>query len=132
MFRCFPTTALGIVTLALLCGCGTVSNFTDSLPDQSHYGTIPWGLYVPAGGRQIYGGSRSDLWGFYCLTTPSDPVIFFVGAFTVAVDLPLSLVGDTVTLPWTISATASRLADVQVPSQDTKRSATTFSSDNSR
>jgi uncharacterized protein YceK len=131
MFRRFLISTLSIVYLALLSGCGTVQNFRDPLPDESRYEKTRFGLFVHAGGRQIYGGARSDLVGFYGLM-PLEPVFFVGGILTVAVDLPLSLVGDTLTLPWTIQATKQRLAEShQVPPRTTEASAASSGSDES-
>jgi uncharacterized protein YceK len=133
MFRRSLICALSIISLTWLCGCGTVSNFADPLPDQTRYETDRFGLIVHPGGRQIYGGARSDLVGFYGLTDPLEPAFFIAGAYTVAIDLPLSLVGDTLTLPWTISATRSRVAEIQAaPSPQTDPSPSIPSTDNSR
>jgi uncharacterized protein YceK len=129
MFRRLLISTLSIVHLALLSGCGTVRNFCDPLPDESRYEKSRFGLFVHAGGRQIYGGARSDLVGFYALS-PLEPVFFVAGIYTVAVDLPLSLVGDTLTLPWAIQATKQRLAEShQVPPQTTDPSAASSGSD---
>ena len=82
---------LGAITL-LAGGCGTVAN-TAVLPPEE-------------GGKQVYGGVRVDweaarhvvaeISGDY----PRSPFLFVSGLL--AVDLPLSAIGDTVTLPYTI------------------------------
>lgn len=107
-----PISAAAYVSFALLSGCGTLRNFADPLP-VGHSGQDT-AIIVRSGGRQIYGGARSDLIGLYCLENPlQHPIYFIAGAYSVVVDLPLSLIGDTMTLPWTINATNNRLAKLE-------------------
>lgn len=83
----------GVAAVALLGGgCGTLVNVTSYAPD--------------GGQRLVYGGVVWDLEGEYrALTTPYPqyrlgvrlPMIFFY-----LLDLPLSAIGDTLTLPITV------------------------------
>ena len=81
---------------ALLGGCGTVANLTLSGPP-------------PAGPMKVYGGVRRDMDIMHdCTTNPDHPrdnaeAVCFAAAVTVAaVDLPFSVVADTLTLPITV------------------------------
>jgi uncharacterized protein YceK len=92
-----PRVVCACTTVVLLGGCGTVANL--ELPTQ-------------AGGRQPYGGVRQDL----ALVSErvgdagsADSAGARIGGgvealLVTAVDLPLSVVGDTVTLPITVPA----------------------------
>src|SRR5262249_21073332 len=77
---------LPILFLGLLGGCGTANNLASS-----------------TGHAAVYGGVRSDLEKIGDLIVPRPgterPIVNGVVA---AVDLPLSAVGDTVTLPLTV------------------------------
>jgi uncharacterized protein YceK len=85
---------LSMVAVFLLGGCGTVSNL--SLPPQME-------------GRQPYGGVRQDI-GLVRqnaadakqATATSESVGDGVEALLAAVDVPLSVVGDTLALPYTV------------------------------
>lgn len=115
-------------SLTVLYGCGTVRNFEGPLPQPGHCEDDLGGLIGPAGGRQIYGGVPWDLAvGFECLTsTESSPFWRLIGAYLIVVDLPLSFVTDTLTLPWTVSATMSRIGSKHgaEPEQDAPVSST--------
>ena len=86
----------GVAAVALLGGgCGTLVNVTSFAPPE-----------IGGGQRLVYGGVLWDLEGEYrALTTPYPqyrlgvrlPMIFFY-----LLDLPLSAVGDTLTLPITL------------------------------
>ena len=86
----------GVAAVALLGGgCGTLVNVTNFAPPE-----------LGGGQRLVYGGVVWDLEGEYrALTTPYPqyrlgvrlPMIFFY-----LLDLPLSAVGDTLTLPITV------------------------------
>ncbi|HEX3149793.1 MAG TPA: hypothetical protein VHR66_17080 [Gemmataceae bacterium] len=85
-----------VIALTLLGGgCGTLVNTTSYAPDE-----------VNPGQRRIYGGVVWDLRGEYrALTTPFPH--YFLGInppmiIAYLLDLPLSAIGDTITLPITI------------------------------
>ena len=91
------STALAAAATALLGGCGTVANITLSGPPST------------GGSMKVYGGVRRDMDIVRdCTTNPDHPkdnakAICFATAVTVAaLDLPLSVVADTITLPITI------------------------------
>jgi uncharacterized protein YceK len=94
----------GVVACALS-GCGTVHNFCGDDAD--------------AGPCRVFGGVRSDVTsgvrylrnptgdhGDYPAEVCADPAVQFyaraIGWYLLAVDLPLSAVGDTLTLPWAL------------------------------
>lgn len=105
--------ALILTSLSMLYGCGTVRNFEGPLPEPGRSEGHQGGLIGPPGGRQIYGGVTFDLVGFEMLFDPiSFPAGNLLGAYLIAVDLPLSFVTDTFTLPWTINATKNRVSSV--------------------
>lgn len=80
------------VTVFLACGCGTVMN------------TL-W-LNPEVGGMRVYGGVRIDAEvGYHAIVSPetTDSVLDRVRhVLQPTLDLPFSLLGDTVTLPLTI------------------------------
>jgi hypothetical protein len=85
--------ALMLAAVACPLGCGTIENLRNEEAKP----------FAGMGGRRIYGGTCDDLaMGTYFLLTPS-PLGWGVATFYLA-DAPLSLVGDTATLPWTIGA----------------------------
>ena len=111
MYRCWLLRLLLFTSLSMLLGCGTVRNFEKDVPLPGHK-EDPEG----PGSRQIYGGVLFDLQvGPECLLDPSDILPFWhlAGAYLVIVDLPLSFVADTLSLPWTISTTMNRVKDKQ-------------------
>ncbi len=76
----------------LLCGCGTVANMTLETPYLDGTG------YVPAP-QQVFGGVEFDAYlGRESFEEGSYPL----AAYWLGVDLPMSLIGDTLTLPLTI------------------------------
>jgi uncharacterized protein YceK len=93
----FWSTTLGAAVTVLLGGCGTMANITLS------------GSPSGGGSMKMYGGVQRDLDIVHdCTTNPDHPkdnaeAICFAAAATVAaVDLPFSVVADTLTLPITI------------------------------
>ncbi len=90
---CRTTTLLGLFYAALFCGgCGTMKNLDPSYPTNG-------GEIAPP--TRIYGGIRQD-WtdlkaerfdDVYCMN------LIFLPLYLA--DFPLSLIGDTVTLPYT-------------------------------
>jgi uncharacterized protein YceK len=116
MLRLWLFRVLTFTTLTVLYGCGTVRNCEGSLPPPGRCEGDLGGLIGPPGGRQIYGGVTWDLFvGFGSLTNPEVSPWNLIGAYLVLVDLPLSFVTDTLTLPWTISATMSRVSSKDGP-----------------
>lgn len=89
----------GVAAVALLGGgCGTLVNVTNFAPPE-----------IGGGQRTIYGGVVWDLEGEYrAWTTPYPPTLRYTlgidGPMILAYlfDLPLSVIGDTVTLPITV------------------------------
>jgi uncharacterized protein YceK len=107
----------------VLSGCGTVINFREEHCPIFH----PDDLALP---RSVYGGLILDAgWIGQGITTPSehpvDPLqaCEFVALMTQCItDMPFSLIGDTVTLPFTIYASwlRSQPLDEQVNNSDRK------------
>jgi hypothetical protein len=98
---------------ACVAGCGTFLNMQDR----------PFPLFWPEGEvptRRVYGGVAYDAaFGADMLVSSFRPGADFFGPlgfdwglWVLTVDLPLSAVGDTVTLPWTAWATAERALGV--------------------
>jgi uncharacterized protein YceK len=103
----------------MLQGCGTTRNFEKDVPLPGHEND-PETPGSP-GSRQIYEGVLFDLeTGTQCLFDIHDilPFWHFAGAYLVVIDLPLSFVTDTLTLPWTIKATMNRVNSKQEPKQN--------------
>lgn len=80
-----PRWAGVLAAVLTLCGCGTVGNLTDG------------------GATSIYGGVARDVDAMVdtCTFAPN-AVVYFGGLLATAVDTPLSVVGDTVTLPYVV------------------------------
>jgi uncharacterized protein YceK len=77
-----------LATTLLLCGCGTARNLTEE------------------GGPHVYGGISTDC-DVACENYHSESVVvFFGGLFCTIVDMPFSVIGDTLTLPYVIPAAA--------------------------
>jgi uncharacterized protein YceK len=111
-------TAFLAAAVVSLSGCGTMSN----------------ALLTPEeGGGKIYGGVRMDVEagpkyiqeGF----TPDNeiprpasqaPCSLALGTYLMLVDLPLSVVGDTLTLPWIIAAELGKPSDAAEPGRLSK------------
>jgi uncharacterized protein YceK len=72
------------VAIPCLSGCGTASNFYGRAPD-----------------ARVYGGVRQD-WASLQMVARDETAMSWPYAPLVAVDLPLSAVGDTLTLPYTL------------------------------
>jgi len=100
-----------LILLFVLSGCGTVVNIWLGVePDHpktaaSHYN---WGVYF--GDTEVYGGIRNDAHGIGEAACGENGFWWSVFAFPVLVfiDFPLSLVGDTLTLPYTIPYVLTR------------------------
>ena len=84
---------LGFVSIALLCGgCGTVENLREATPPKYNTGES-W--------KTVYGGVQKDYsYISECrdvdFKNPHDP-------WLVILDLPFTLIGDTITLPYTVA-----------------------------
>jgi uncharacterized protein YceK len=109
MARAAATAIWAGVVASALSGCGTVHNFCGDKADAPQY--------------EVFGGVRSDVsvgvehlhfdptvdHGDYPARTCADPTVQFcakaIGWYLLAVDLPLSAVGDTLTLPVTLPVT---------------------------
>jgi uncharacterized protein YceK len=93
---------LAALAVAGLGGCGTVMNLS---PEPA---TL-WLSESPT--QRVYGGVRYDAvmgGGALLLGLFGAPGLLPLGAYVLAVDMPLSFVGDTLTLPWTVSAAFDR------------------------
>src|SRR5260370_727692 len=95
------TLLLLMVALSAATGCGTMMNLDTS---SAAFGMIPT--------QRVYGGIQSDVEladrNFQMASEGGGEGVArgVVGAYLLLVDLPLSLVGDTLTLPVTIPAAA--------------------------
>jgi uncharacterized protein YceK len=87
---------------AALSGCGTLMNLSPDPPGMTRAQDGPT--------QQIYGGVRHDalVGGSLLLEGARMPPMIPLGTYLLLVDLPLSLVGDTITLPWMVAATFER------------------------
>jgi uncharacterized protein YceK len=95
--------AILAIALVGLSGCGTVWN----LQEQELLTLGP-----PEHPKQIYGGVKADAHLSYCVVdafTEENPMLprsmIFALGLGALLDLPLSAVGDTATLPWTFLPT---------------------------
>jgi uncharacterized protein YceK len=94
------------VVLPILSGCGTFLNLQDNPPKVMH-------IKLAKDTHLVYGGVRFDArTGPFCLLCAccgEDPLQTFpLGVYLLAVDLPLSALGDTLTLPITIHSLSDR------------------------
>jgi uncharacterized protein YceK len=102
--------AAGAVGLA---GCGTFLNMQDepfrlfwpdpATPTRRVYGGV---AYDAAVGTDILVGSFRPDGDFF------GPIGFNWASYVLTVDLPLCVIGDTLTLPWTVPASAERALGV--------------------
>jgi hypothetical protein len=115
-------TVLLLAGSGALSGCGTIAN--------NHPDSLILGKQGP---RRIYGGVRGDVeCGFSCIAKAfqSDSVGGFLENALLlpcccAIDLPLSAIGDTITLQVTIRATLDRATSAgQPPSPEQPTSST--------
>jgi uncharacterized protein YceK len=93
-------------------GCGTVLNLRDfENRSISRYSILKRGR-VPTP-KMVYGGVRMDaaVVGGYLQTSSIDPPAILLAGYVGLIDLPLSAVADTVTLPITIPAAINRSGD---------------------
>jgi uncharacterized protein YceK len=81
--RTWRVWAAAVAVLPVLGGCGTLSNITDQAP-----------------AVRAYGGVQRD-WMLLTMAQEDDSGIMWAFVPALAVDLPLSVVGDTLTLPYT-------------------------------
>lgn len=99
---------LAVPLLACLSsGCGTLINMQEHPPDATMQGAWP-GDDVPT--QRIYGGVRYDLAAAGDRASQDPFCPWLVQAL---LDVPFSLVGDTVTLPLTIWATCERARGIR-------------------
>jgi uncharacterized protein YceK len=108
--------AATLVTAATLAlgGCGTAANVLLLKPEE--------------GGQSIYGGVQADLHsakGYAAEVSDSSDIREQIdGAsealFVAALDLPLSAVADTLTLPWTLATRLGQPAMAPPPNGDTQ------------
>ncbi len=99
--RCRTYAGLGLFAIALVCsGCGTVMNLEDKP-------TTYLRRYPGTEANRVYGGVRIDA-ERGCDLFDLDPL---VATYVWAVDLPLSAVADTITLPITIKSALDRKSD---------------------
>ncbi|HEY3740522.1 MAG TPA: YceK/YidQ family lipoprotein [Bryobacteraceae bacterium] len=111
---CRTIAGLGLCFHVFLCGgCGTVMNLED--PPKSYFRRYPG-----TDANKVYGGVRIDA-EQGCNKFDFAP---FDAMYLLAIDLPLSAVADTITLPWTISAEVNRLiSNYYFPKQQAKSDA---------
>ena len=109
MVKWAATAFLALTAVVGMVGCGTYMNLEDR----------PTGYFRPKGCamKRVYGGTRIDAeWGSRYFAWNDD---WLFGAMILTIDLPLSFVADTVTLPWTIPMafrTDSKSSDLEKPS----------------
>jgi uncharacterized protein YceK len=107
---------LAVWAVAALGGCGTLMNTSPEPP----------GMARPTDGptQRIYGGVRHDalVGGSLLVEGGKMPPLMFVGLYMLAVDMPLSFIGDTVTLPWMVAATVERCRGPRPDSTPAKNS----------
>ncbi|HWL09060.1 MAG TPA: YceK/YidQ family lipoprotein [Planctomicrobium sp.] len=85
------------VTLVILQGCGTFNNLVPTTPCADGHGGGPANI--------VYGGTRSSFSdGSRCLLRPQEPQEVLAGVAIIAIDVPLCIVADTLTLPMTVQA----------------------------
>ena len=121
----YRTIALGVAVAFTNTGCGTVNNLTRPIePSEKRETRDPseWRVWDPECGdtpgmpvRQVYGGVRGELALLKDLReggpAGADPTYAFLNIIPFSmtvVDLPLTAVGDTLTLPYTIPADVVR------------------------
>lgn len=98
----------------VLGGCGTMSNLTDQAP-----------------AVRAYGGVQRD-WMVLKMAQEDDSGILWGAIPSLAIDLPLSVVGDTLTLPYTLLRDPTFLRQNLVyDASDYERAAATFARDRS-
>ncbi|WP_231742300.1 YceK/YidQ family lipoprotein [Stieleria varia] len=96
---------IAIAIAILLPGCGTLRNVS-SIPESANH------QYTPAP-KLVYGGVKDDLIlasesAVAVMEFPMAKLLNLVCATGFAIDVPFSLVGDTLTLPSTIPAAIDR------------------------
>ena len=96
MLRC-----LAVLLTLMPLGCATALN----LQEKATPG-------VGGGEKRPFGGVRTDL--EVCAASLFNPPLLPLGGLCL-VDLPLSAVADTVTLPYTVSVTAKRILTTSAP-----------------
>ncbi|MCI0456174.1 MAG: YceK/YidQ family lipoprotein [Gemmataceae bacterium] len=103
------TVALGLAVACVVGGCGTVLNTVNLAP----HGEAP---------QRVYGGVQFDAEeGVQAIKQAFEsddqlpdterggrPIALATGAYYLLIDLPLCVVGDTLTLPWTVAAELGR------------------------
>src|SRR5690348_14386606 len=96
-----PAAGVVVWALAALSGCGTIKNLSPN----------PLPLPINDHPQSVYGGVRLDAKAAQALTSGGpDPL-----ALILTLDLPFSLVGDTLTLPYILYVNASGKAERQAP-----------------
>lgn len=95
----------GLALLGLMSvGCGTLNNTVSGTPLADGRPSEPPNV--------VYGGTLSSLEeGYDCVIRPNSLSECVGGVYLLAIDAPLSLVGDTLTLPITIPAAIDRGVD---------------------
>ena len=93
---------LAVLVMAAVSGCGTTMNLAE--------GSGPF-QFAEAAGPRVYGGVRYDaaMGSLWLLGGFLEPALAPLGLYVLAVDMPLSFIGDTLTLPWTVGAAVDRL-----------------------
>jgi uncharacterized protein YceK len=120
------TTAIALATI-VLSGCGTMLNVRDHYvsPPPPGQSSIKQDGHIEAA-KRIYGGVEMDaLFGTGLVWHESQNELWAgpIGLYMLAIDLPLSIIGDTLTLPVTIPATLERrrnaIAESDAPVSET-------------
>ncbi len=91
------------VVLSVLSGCGTVRNidtFSGSIDADPRYRPVP----------SVYGGVKMDAAAEARIAkrVGEQPMLEIIGMGLLAADLPISVIGDTLTLPYVLYAQAQK------------------------
>jgi uncharacterized protein YceK len=91
--NCRAVLLLGFASIAILSGgCGTVENLQESMPPKSSCGES-W--------KSVYGGVRKDCSNLVESFSSKDKDQS--NLILTTLDVPFSLIGDTITLPYTVA-----------------------------
>lgn len=104
MARAGLWTAWAVAVTCAVGGCGTLMNLSNESDPSPAMKKLPLGVYggVQADAQIGKGYLKECFSGRY--PAWANLYGFSVGSYLLSVDLPLSLVGDTLTLPWSVVA----------------------------
>ena len=107
---------LALATYTFLCGCGTAINLQKD--EQRVYGGVWFDAQAATVGlaEGVSGAVSPDTGPDRMPYRPWTGLQIILGA-AAWVDLPLSIIGDTLTLPWTVSAELKRLLESHARSE---------------